>query len=161
MEEQAQPKWRGKSSAEVNGHAAQEVWPLLADFCNLHKVFPKVETCYQLEGIAGQIGIVRYCAGFASNHDESTIKWAKERLLMIDPIKRCLSYEVIDDKVIWGSHPKPIGNGWSGLNPYKLIGKVSFFPCGMYIFSTRPCTCGEFLSHTREQLLGDVEPMWP
>ncbi|PRQ27549.1 putative polyketide cyclase/dehydrase, START-like domain-containing protein [Rosa chinensis] len=104
MEEQAQPKWRGKSSAEVNGHAAQEVWPLLADFCNLHKVFPKVETCYQLEGIAGQTGLVRYCAGFASNRDESTIKWAKERLLMIDPIKRCLSYEVIDSNMGFKSY---------------------------------------------------------
>lgn len=103
MEEQIahNPKWRGKSSAEVKGHAAQEVWPLLADFCNLHKVFPNLETCYQLEGVAGRPGLVRYCASFAINHDESTIKWAKERLLMIDPISRSLRYEIIDSNIGW------------------------------------------------------------
>ncbi|XP_050365731.1 lachrymatory-factor synthase-like [Argentina anserina] len=104
MEEQAHPKWRGKSCAQVNGHAAQEVWPLLADFCNLHKIFPKVETCYQLEEVAGQTGIVRYCAGFATNKDKSTVKWCKERLLMIDPIERCFSYEVIDSNMGFQSY---------------------------------------------------------
>ncbi|KAL6215560.1 hypothetical protein ACLB2K_014989 [Fragaria x ananassa] len=49
-------------------------------------------------------GLVRYCAGFSSNHDESTIKWAKERLVMIDPTKRCLSYEVIDSNMGFKSY---------------------------------------------------------
>ena len=98
-----QTKWEGKACVELAIPTAQEVWPLVEDFCNLHKWLPNVDTCYQVDGILGQPGLVRYCASTitsSSNGNEETMtRWAKEKLLMIDPIKRCLSYEVIDNNI--------------------------------------------------------------
>lgn len=102
-EVEAQPKWEGKTSAELKS-SAQEVWPFLADFCNLDKVFPGIDTCYQVEGVAGQPGLIRYGAGAATDHDETTVKWAKEKLLVMDPIKRCLSYEVLENNMGFKSY---------------------------------------------------------
>ncbi|PRQ27551.1 putative polyketide cyclase/dehydrase, START-like domain-containing protein [Rosa chinensis] len=96
-EVQAKPKWEGKTSAELKSSPAQQVWPFLADFCNLHKVFPGLETCYQVEGVPGQPGLIRCCAGLASNNDESTVMWAKEKLIAVDPIKRCFSYQMLEN----------------------------------------------------------------
>ncbi|PRQ58465.1 putative polyketide cyclase/dehydrase, START-like domain-containing protein [Rosa chinensis] len=107
MEEESQlPKWEGKTSAELKGPAAEEVWPLLADFCNIHKWFQSLETSYHVEGVPGQPGLVRYCGHRDHDDDEDdqtsdTIKFsAKEKLLMIDPVRRCLSYEILDNN--WG-----------------------------------------------------------
>ncbi|KAL4604494.1 hypothetical protein ACB092_10G197500 [Castanea dentata] len=98
-----QRKWEGKACAELAIPTAQEVWPLVEDFCNLHKWLPTIDTCYQVDGIPGQPGLVRYCASTitssSNGNEETMIKWAKEKLLMIDPIKRCLSYEVIDNNI--------------------------------------------------------------
>ncbi|KAK7845019.1 lachrymatory-factor synthase-like [Quercus suber] len=98
-----QTKWEGKACVELATPTAQEVWHLVEDFCNLHKWLTNVDTCYQVDGIPGQPGLVRYCASTitsSSNGNEETMtRWAKEKLLMIDPIKRCLSYEVIDNNI--------------------------------------------------------------
>ena len=98
-----QTKWEGKACVELAIPTAQEVWPLVEDFCNLHKWLPNVDTCYQVDGILGQPGLVRYCAStitssFNSN-EETMTRWVKEKLLMIDPIRRCLSYELIDNNI--------------------------------------------------------------
>ncbi|KAK9910182.1 hypothetical protein M0R45_034154 [Rubus argutus] len=107
MEEKTQlPKWEGKTSAELKGPAAAEVWPLLADFCNIYKWFQTLETSYRVEGVPGEPGLIRYCGHSGDDNDEDDqtsdmIKFsAKEKLLMIDPIRRCLSYEVLDNS--WG-----------------------------------------------------------
>ena len=98
-----QTKWEGKACVELAIPTAQEVWPLVEDFCNLHKWLPTIDTCYQVDGILGQPGMVRYVATTtttsSNGNEETMIKWAKEKLLMIDPIKRCLSYEIIDNNI--------------------------------------------------------------
>lgn len=105
MQEQTQPKWEGRTSTDLKGPAAEQVWPLLADFCNLHKWFPKLETSYQVGGILGQPGLIRYCATPpADPDDQTTIKWVKEKLLMIDPIKRRLSYEILENNMGFHSY---------------------------------------------------------
>ncbi|XP_050386811.1 lachrymatory-factor synthase-like [Argentina anserina] len=100
------PKWEGKASAELRGPAAEEVWPLLADFCNIHKWFQSLEISYLVEGVPGQPGLIRYCGhrDHGDDEDDETsdmIKFsAMEKLLMIDPVRRCLSYEILENN--WG-----------------------------------------------------------
>lgn len=105
MAEQSDPKWEGKAIVELAGTSAELVWPALEDFCNLHKLIP-IDTCYQLEGIPGQPGLIRYCASAVKVGDEetATIKWAKERLLSIDPVQRCLSYEIVESNMGFKSY---------------------------------------------------------
>ncbi|KAJ1409813.1 START-like domain superfamily [Sesbania bispinosa] len=107
MAEESKPKWEGKSIVELRSTAAEDVWPVLEDFCNLHKWIP-IDTCYQVEGIQGQPGLIRYCASSIKGADDSaettTIKWAKEKLLTIDPVQRCLSYEVVDNNIGFKSY---------------------------------------------------------
>ncbi|GAB4854327.1 hypothetical protein Ancab_022914 [Ancistrocladus abbreviatus] len=103
MGEEAQAKWEGKITAEMKRCKVEEVWPLISDFCSLHKWHPAVKTCYRIEGFPGQAGLIRYCAGAPSSdgddHHNSvmTIKWCKEKLISIDPEKKCFSYEIVDN----------------------------------------------------------------
>ncbi|KAJ0030549.1 hypothetical protein Pint_12861 [Pistacia integerrima] len=97
-------KWEGKASVEVERLTVDQVWCCLEDFCNIHKWFPHLDSCYQVEGEAGHPGLVRCVAstkpssrfneGSTSN---SSSRWTKEKLLMINPIDKCLSYEVLDN----------------------------------------------------------------
>ncbi|XP_061369617.1 lachrymatory-factor synthase-like [Gastrolobium bilobum] len=103
MAEECEPKWEGKAIVEVAGTSAELVWPLLEDFCNLHKLIP-LDTCYQVEGIQGQPGLIRYCASSTKGVTSPTIMWVKEKLLTIDPIQRCLSYEVVDNNMGFKSY---------------------------------------------------------
>ncbi|KAL6180209.1 hypothetical protein ACLB2K_046876 [Fragaria x ananassa] len=89
------PKWESQASAQLKGSKAHEVWPLLADFCNLDKWFPNLHTSYRVQGVSGQPGLVRYCE---MKRDETTL-WAKEKLLMIDPINQSITYEVGDNNL--------------------------------------------------------------
>ena len=107
MEEDRQlSKWEGKTSAELKGPAAEEIWPLLEDFCNIYKWFQSLEISYHVEGVPGQPGLIRYCGhrDHGDEEDDETadmVKFsAKEKLLMIDPVRRCLSYEILDNT--WG-----------------------------------------------------------
>ncbi|KAM7277150.1 hypothetical protein ACFE04_019016 [Oxalis oulophora] len=102
QQQQIQPKWEGKSFVSLTGPKPNQIWPLLEDFCNLHKWFPNIDTCYQVEGILGQPGLVRYCA--TNNETLAVISWAKEKLLMINPDEMCLTYEVIDNNIGFGSY---------------------------------------------------------
>ncbi|GMN40001.1 hypothetical protein TIFTF001_009240 [Ficus carica] len=44
--------------------------------------------------------MIRYCAStITSQSGETTIKWAKEKLIEIDPIQRRLSYEIMENNV--------------------------------------------------------------
>ncbi|KAF8008071.1 hypothetical protein BT93_K1910 [Corymbia citriodora subsp. variegata] len=101
MAEETQPRWEGKAIAELKGPTPDQVWPFLADFCNLHKLFPTIDTCYRVEGIEGQPGLVRYCASTVPGDDSepSKLKWANERLLMMVPSEKCFSYEVLDNNM--------------------------------------------------------------
>ncbi|KAJ4708101.1 lachrymatory-factor synthase-like [Melia azedarach] len=104
MAEETQHKWEGKARIEVAGLTADRVWLCLEDFCDFHKWHPNLDTCYLVEGVPGQPGLVRYCASTnpssqSQASDEVTIRWAKEKLIMIDPIQRCFSYEVTDNNL--------------------------------------------------------------
>ena len=102
-EEKSQGKWEGKFSAELKGLTTKQVWPLLEDFCNLHKWLPTIDTCYQVDNQAGSgtgPGLTRYCgATTTSATGESVVTWAKERLIEIDPTQKRLSYEILDNNV--------------------------------------------------------------
>lgn len=104
-ENQSPLKWEGKTSRELKGHAAEQVWPLWADFCNFHKWLPVLDACYLVDGIPGQPGVTRYCAAPLPYPDDgTTIKWAKEKLLTIDPINHCLSYEITENNFRFKSY---------------------------------------------------------
>ncbi|XP_058115115.1 lachrymatory-factor synthase [Magnolia sinica] len=104
MEPNQEPKWEGKARAKVRSATADQVWPFLEDFSSLHKWLPSIDTCRIVDGVAGQPGCVRYCAGTSvpSDGGGETVSWANEKLLSIDPIGRTLSYEVIDNNVGFG-----------------------------------------------------------
>ncbi|KAK2661282.1 hypothetical protein Ddye_007815 [Dipteronia dyeriana] len=116
MEEERQPKWEGKTSVEIASVKPEQAWPCIEDLCNLHKWFPSMDVCYQVEGEPGKPGLILYCASttqtFSSDGTDdqesttttTTTEWAKEKLLMIDPIQRCLSYEVIDSNIGFKSY---------------------------------------------------------
>ncbi|XP_021277028.1 lachrymatory-factor synthase-like [Herrania umbratica] len=100
--DQHQPKWEGKAFAELAGPKAEQVWPLLQDFFGLDKWFPTLTTCLPVEGVSGQPGCVRFCAGFktpVNGSDEGTVNWTKQKLLSIDPSEMDFSYSIVDGNV--------------------------------------------------------------
>ncbi|KAF5726185.1 lachrymatory-factor synthase [Tripterygium wilfordii] len=100
MEDQAQStRWKGKVGVELKGPTADQIWPFLEDFCNIHQWFPNLDTCTQVEGVIGKPDLVRYCASKSDGSNESEVKWVKEKLVMIDRIERCLSYEVTENNM--------------------------------------------------------------
>ncbi|KAF8048910.1 hypothetical protein N665_2357s0005 [Sinapis alba] len=96
-------RWEGKKVAHVNGIMAEKIWSVVSDFCNIHKWLPTIDTCYRVEGTEGQPGLVRYCTS-TKTKDEDETKWARERLVKIDPKERCLSYEVLENNVGFKSY---------------------------------------------------------
>ncbi|CAH8360708.1 unnamed protein product [Eruca vesicaria subsp. sativa] len=96
-------KWEGKQAVQVNGVTVEQVWSVVSDFCNVHEWLPTIDTCRRVEGTDGHTGLVRYCASTKTKDEEET-KWAKERLVEIDPMGRCLSYEVLENNVGFGSY---------------------------------------------------------
>ncbi|GKV03451.1 hypothetical protein SLEP1_g15745 [Rubroshorea leprosula] len=101
MAEESQPKWEGKTTAELSGPTAEQIWPFWEDFCNLHLWHPDIDTCSQVEGTPGQPGLIRYCATkkTSSSGGDDGISWCKEKILMIDPVNRCLSYELLENSI--------------------------------------------------------------
>ncbi|XP_057440287.1 lachrymatory-factor synthase-like [Lotus japonicus] len=148
MAEESEAKWEGKAVVEVAGVGAEVVWPVLEDFCNVHKWLP-LDFCYHVEGIQGQPGLIRY-AGSSSikggaatdtaTADDTTFTWGKEKLLKMDPVQRCLSYEILDNnlgfksyvatwkvldaeigcKIQWEFACEPV-EGWSFQGLYSVI----------------------------------------
>ncbi|KAK7351503.1 hypothetical protein VNO77_11015 [Canavalia gladiata] len=105
MAAESEPKWEGKAIVELPGKEAESAWSAIQDFCNLHKWIP-LDTCYYVEGIQGQPGLIRYCASTVKDPESQTptIKWAKEKLLTIDPIQHSLSYEVGENNMGFNSY---------------------------------------------------------
>ncbi|XP_031277809.1 lachrymatory-factor synthase-like [Pistacia vera] len=98
----AEAKWEGKASVEIAGLAVEQVWPCLEDYCNLHKWFPYLDKCDQVEGVPGKPGLVRHVSSTAKaspESDEMITRWANEKLLMIDANQKCFSYEVTDNNI--------------------------------------------------------------
>ncbi|KAJ8768727.1 hypothetical protein K2173_023631 [Erythroxylum novogranatense] len=102
-----QQKWEGNAWEELSGIKAEQVWPLLVDFCGLNKWFPALPTCLLAEGINGQPGCVRYCAGFKThldNGEDGVVNWTKQKLLSVDREQMSLTYCIIDGNVGFQSY---------------------------------------------------------
>ncbi|MCD7472052.1 hypothetical protein HAX54_012935 [Datura stramonium] len=101
MAAQQESKWEGKSIAYLKGPKPEQVWPLFEDFFNFHNWLPTIDTCYQVND---KDGLIRYCASTSSHGGEAIIKWCHERLLTVDKIQRCLTYEALDNNIGLGSY---------------------------------------------------------
>ncbi|KAE8687537.1 CDC27 family protein isoform 1 [Hibiscus syriacus] len=100
-------KWEGKAHAKLAGCAAEQVWPLLQDFFGLDKWFPTLTTCLPVEGVSGQPGCVRFCAGFKTpvdSSDKGAMNWTKQKLLSIDPNEMVFSYSIEEGNVGFDSY---------------------------------------------------------
>ncbi|KAL6011773.1 hypothetical protein ACLOJK_002238 [Asimina triloba] len=102
MDPNQKPRWEGRASVHVSGATPDQLWPFLQDFTGLHKWLPSLAVCRLAEGVPGQPGCVRYCTSASNDSDGTFTLWAKEKLLSIDPIRRSLSYEVIDSNLGFG-----------------------------------------------------------
>ncbi|KAF8036235.1 hypothetical protein BT93_C2063 [Corymbia citriodora subsp. variegata] len=105
---QDQPKWQGQACADLAGPKADQIWPFLEDFFGLDKWFPTLATCTPVEGVSGQPGCIRYCAGFRTpvdqDADTANLNWTKQKLLSIDPAERVFSYSIVDSNVGFNSY---------------------------------------------------------
>ncbi|KAJ6758409.1 hypothetical protein OIU74_025137 [Salix koriyanagi] len=111
MEQDPQPKWEGKVSTGLAKATADQTWPLLNDFFNLHKWFPGLATCYGIHGTNGEPGCVRYCGGSSipstdsvTGGDNRPVSWSTERLTAVDHVERSLSYEIVDSNIGFRSY---------------------------------------------------------
>ncbi|KAK9683800.1 hypothetical protein RND81_10G165300 [Saponaria officinalis] len=95
MGKQETKKWEGETRVEIQKVRTKQVWPLISDFCSLHKWFPHVKTCYLLHGVPGQPGLIRYCGSTESPSEDT--QWVTEKLLKMDTTKMCFSYEIVDN----------------------------------------------------------------
>ncbi|KAH1161030.1 hypothetical protein AAZX31_01G008900 [Glycine max] len=155
IEQGSQPekeKWKGKATTEVKGAKAEQVWPLLEDFFGLDKWFPTLSTCIPVEGISGQPGCVRFCAGFKTPVDDGkqTVNWTKQKLLSIDPTQRVFSYSIVDGNVGFHSYVStlkvlPMAEGceieWlyevEPVEGWKLEHLDSFIDTGLQVMAQR------------------------
>ncbi|OWM86595.1 lachrymatory-factor synthase [Punica granatum] len=114
MESLSAPKWKAKvSTLALEMATADQIWPLLLDFFNLHQWFPSLAMCRGVHGTNGEPGAIRYCTGFSlsassidsqptkydlGNKDKSDpVNWSKEKLVSVDHVKRSLSYEIVEN----------------------------------------------------------------
>ena len=67
------------------------------------KWLPTIDTYYPVDRILGQPGMAQYVptpiTTSSNGNEETMIKWAKEKLLMIDPIKPCLINKITDNNI--------------------------------------------------------------
>ncbi|KAL4560285.1 hypothetical protein LXL04_032435 [Taraxacum kok-saghyz] len=101
-------KWEGKATAELRSSTADQIWPLVEDFCSLEKWFPTVDACQQVKGVYGEPGLTRYVTATvpspppldnADQTPETVVKWCYESLLSIDPVQRRLSYQIRENNL--------------------------------------------------------------
>lgn len=101
------PKWEGKACEELTGVQPEQIWRFLEDFFGLNKWFPTLTTCIPIQGISGQPGCVRFCAGFKTpvdKDDRKIVNWTKQKLLAINSEEMSLSYSIVDGNVGFNSY---------------------------------------------------------
>ncbi|KAK4419932.1 hypothetical protein Salat_2406100 [Sesamum alatum] len=107
-----EPKWEGKATVKLRKPTAQQVWPLLEDFCSFHNWLPSIDTCREVEGAqAHGHGLVRYCAATLPpppDGGEGVVKWCHEKLVSMDPTHMWLSYEVLENNMGFKSYKSTI-----------------------------------------------------
>ncbi|XP_077252533.1 uncharacterized protein LOC143891923 [Tasmannia lanceolata] len=105
MEQEQEPKWEGKAITKLKGPSADQIWALISDFFSLNKWLPGIDTCNRVEGVSGEPGCIRYCAGSSiPSPDGDSITWANEKLLSIDPSGKTFTYEIMDNNIGFGSY---------------------------------------------------------
>ncbi|KAI3512247.1 hypothetical protein L1887_19559 [Cichorium endivia] len=100
-------KWEGKVSTTLTQASADQIWSLFIDFFNFHNWFPNMSTCYGVHGVNGEVGGVRYCAGFSLPNEDGgadQCSWSKERLVAVDRTEMSMSYEMVDCNVGFKSY---------------------------------------------------------
>ncbi|OIW18601.1 hypothetical protein TanjilG_13353 [Lupinus angustifolius] len=100
-------RWEGKVSAKLKSTTAEQAWPLVKDFFNLHKRFPTLATCYGIHGTNGEPGCIRYCAG-SSIRSNGSVSWSKEKLVAVDDVDRILKYVIVDCNIGFNSYESSI-----------------------------------------------------
>ncbi|XP_009792588.1 lachrymatory-factor synthase-like [Nicotiana tabacum] len=108
----SQPKWEINVSTKLQkAISADQIFSLFKDFFGLNKWFSSLPTCYGIYGENGEVGCIRYCAGFSLPPEsggaaggEAPVSWSKERLVAINPIERTLSYEIVDCNIGFKSY---------------------------------------------------------
>ncbi|XP_022951556.1 lachrymatory-factor synthase [Cucurbita moschata] len=111
MAENSAAKWEGRVSEALQGATADQIWPMLKDFFNLHKWFPTLANCYGLSGTNGEVGCVRFCSGFSipsTDGSGSVVSWSKERLVAVDDERRRIRYEIVDSNIGFKSYVSTI-----------------------------------------------------
>jgi len=97
MEQNIIQRWEAKVSTKLKNTTKLQAWPLIKDFFNLHKRFPNLATCYGIHGSNGEVGCIRYCAGFSLPSDGSQeVSWSKERLVAVDEVDLSIKYEIVE-----------------------------------------------------------------
>ncbi|KAL3819002.1 hypothetical protein ACJIZ3_004907 [Penstemon smallii] len=108
-------KWEAKVSTKLEKATPNQIWPLFQDFFGLKKWFPGLATCDGIHGTNGEIGCIRYCAGFGlkgenycESNDESNVRWSKEKLVEMDSEEVRFSYEIVDSNIGFKSYVSTI-----------------------------------------------------
>ncbi|KAL5702028.1 hypothetical protein ACHQM5_027297 [Ranunculus cassubicifolius] len=99
MQQEEETKWEGKLSVKLQASKANQVWPFLEDFYNIHNWLSSIDTCYSVDDDDTSVkpGSVRYCSStLTDDSGNQNTSWVKERLLAIDRDCRSLTYEVVD-----------------------------------------------------------------
>ncbi|KAJ0977420.1 hypothetical protein J5N97_012894 [Dioscorea zingiberensis] len=101
QEDEHKEKWQGCVVAKLRRATANKVWPLIGDYLSLSKLRPNIALCELVDGVPGQAGCVRYCAGAPTTDisGASSVFWAKERRLGSDPSGHSLSYEITENNM--------------------------------------------------------------
>ncbi|KAL3814584.1 hypothetical protein ACJIZ3_015852 [Penstemon smallii] len=106
-------KWEANVSARLEKANADQIWPLLKDFFGHGKWFPALPTCHGIHGTNGELGCIRYCAGFGPKRDN----WCKEKLVALDSAQMTFSYEIVESNIAVTSYVstlKVVPNGEGG-----------------------------------------------
>lgn len=102
MAAEAEAKWVGKTKVEIDGVKPDQIWSLIADFGNLHKYSPSFESCSLVDGTVVEIGAVRRCTSKVipqADGGAAGIAYIKEKLVELDPTRRVLSYQVLENNI--------------------------------------------------------------
>lgn len=92
--------WEGIARIYIRNLTADQVWPFVEDYCNIHKVFP-VTVSFCVGGVSLQPGQRRYLASVVppsnGNSSGTTIRWEEQSLVEMNSIKRVMKFEFINN----------------------------------------------------------------
>ncbi|GAA0182741.1 hypothetical protein LIER_30417 [Lithospermum erythrorhizon] len=109
--------WELNLSAKINGPTVDQVWPYLADYCNLYKIYP-TDVTFCDKGTKVQPGLNRYSltkSPTPSDPNSTVVFWVAEELLKISATEKYVTYEIQEnnrgiDKLIATMQVLPSGD---------------------------------------------------